>query len=93
MNVKQCQTCHELKPVSEYHRCKARADGLQDRCKRCNLAAVALSRSRTDPVYGTARLRYYASHRDMIQTYNRAYWLANRQRINIKRKAKKQHEP
>ena len=34
---KQCNICFNSKPLSEFHRCKANPDGLQRRCKQCNV--------------------------------------------------------
>jgi hypothetical protein len=35
--LKQCVDCKELKPLSEYHRSRRRADGRQPRCRPCNI--------------------------------------------------------
>jgi hypothetical protein len=37
LDLKRCIDCGELKPVSEYHRNRGRPDGLQRRCKTCNI--------------------------------------------------------
>ena len=32
---KECSCCHEVKPASEFSKCKSKADGLQFKCKEC----------------------------------------------------------
>ena len=32
---KECDECHEIKPVSEFNKCKSKTDGLQTKCKEC----------------------------------------------------------
>ena len=34
--MKKCACCGELKPVSEFHKCKASKDGLYSYCKPCS---------------------------------------------------------
>ena len=31
----ECSCCHEVKPASEFSKCKSKADGLQFKCKEC----------------------------------------------------------
>ncbi|MEV8056545.1 hypothetical protein AB0P37_08460 [Streptomyces antimycoticus] len=33
--MKTCNTCGDVKPFAEFHRCKSKADGLSGRCKSC----------------------------------------------------------
>ena len=33
---KECNICHEVKPVSEFSKNKSKTDGLQLKCKECN---------------------------------------------------------
>lgn len=42
--LKTCTVCEEDKPRDQFHKRKASADGLQSRCKPCNVAAVLHSR-------------------------------------------------
>tara|TARA_R110000824_G_C15186546_1_gene674323 strand:- start:51 stop:782 length:732 start_codon:yes stop_codon:yes gene_type:complete len=37
--LKECDTCRETKPVSEYHKHSKRPDGCQSRCKSCRTTA------------------------------------------------------
>jgi hypothetical protein len=38
---KQCTKCHQVKPLTEFHRHKQSADGHKSRCKPCNCADTA----------------------------------------------------
>lgn len=40
MDSKKCSTCKEVKPVSDFHKCKANKDGLQTSCKVCKNRAA-----------------------------------------------------
>ncbi len=33
--LKECKGCSKRKPLGEYHRNKAKTDGLEDKCKTC----------------------------------------------------------
>ena len=53
--MKQCSTCKKWKPRSEFHRQRAKPDGLQPRCRDCNIAQ-ALAAYRADPERIRARI-------------------------------------
>ncbi|PEL93062.1 hypothetical protein CN626_08620 [Bacillus wiedmannii] len=38
-NKKQCSYCREVKWLEDFHECKGNYDGLQSRCKPCNIAS------------------------------------------------------
>lgn len=38
--VKRCSRCGEEKPLAEFHRNRRRQDGLQVRCRECNIAGA-----------------------------------------------------
>ena len=40
MSVKNCTKCGELKPLSEYFKCKSQKSGLQPACKKCSTIAI-----------------------------------------------------
>jgi len=37
VGTKRCCTCHEVKPLEEFHRNRSRSDGRQAMCKPCNI--------------------------------------------------------
>jgi hypothetical protein len=47
MNTKICYKCKQEKPVSDYHKCKPSKDGLQRKCKSCNIAYTLAFHKRT----------------------------------------------
>lgn len=56
-NSKECTACHQVKPPTEFHKNKGRADGLSSKCKPCAC---------------TATRKYYASNRDACLSKNKA---------------------
>jgi len=56
--LKECSTCRETKPVSEFYKNKSRSDGLQHQCKVCTDVlqnAYRKKRLKTDPEYRKKR--------------------------------------
>lgn len=43
---KECGTCHDVKPLTEFHFRKRAADGYESRCKSCNTADRAVYRAK-----------------------------------------------
>ena len=70
--TKTCVSCHQRKPLTEYHRGKAYRDGLYPRCKACS----AIVR----------RQRYLKNRERALEQY-RAYYAARREEICAKKKA------
>lgn len=69
--MKQCGKCGRLKPRSEYHKNNTRGDGLQARCKPCQIAAVAANH-RKNPAKAVERVRRWrlanpAKHRKNVK--------------------------
>ena len=46
---KRCSKCGEIKPISEFYKCKRKTDGLRSDCKQCHKAV---------------RNEYYQNHRE-----------------------------
>lgn len=40
INSKQCTKCEETKPLTDFHKAAANKDGLQYRCKECQITAI-----------------------------------------------------
>lgn len=60
--TKRCGRCGEHKPLTEFHRDRARADGLQQKCKPCN---IELNKQwyRDNPDARSRRMDAYAKQR------------------------------
>lgn len=89
--TKRCPKCGTDRPLSEWGRNRANADGLQSRCNPCRKADRAANLESTRE----ANRRYYADHqadvrarvkawraanRDKVRASHAAYYRANRQR-------------
>ncbi len=46
--AKKCTTCHTTKPIDEFHRNRASADGKNQRCKTCVNGVVNRNRMRSE---------------------------------------------
>lgn len=57
--MKRCGTCKEVLPPSAFNRCAARGDGLQNRCRSCQLEANRLSRQHHPDTYRAKGVRQY----------------------------------
>lgn len=83
--MKTCTKCGEAKPLTEYHRKKARRDGRQARCKTCLLAQQAAYAARTE--IKARRAEYNAEYRERPDVKARLaeckadYYAANRETI------------
>lgn len=66
MKTKRCTGCEEVKPVSEFHKCKATKDGLAYECKLCK-------RDR--------RRKYYESNREKEREIKRRWQNNNREKV------------
>ena len=63
---KECSCCHEIKPVSEFHKCKRNTDGLQLKCKRCSKEYSK---------------EYYKDNAESLKKYSKEYYKDNTERI------------
>lgn len=63
--MKQCSTCKEWKPVSEFHKRRASPDGLSYICKKCSIRASR---------------EYYRTHKKEHAAYARQYRIENADR-------------
>lgn len=59
--VKRCCACGVVKPVTDFHRNRTKPDGLQARCRECN---IALNRQWYADHLEIARPRMYARERE-----------------------------
>lgn len=57
MQEKQCRICKENKELSQFHKCAKAKDGLQSKCKPCNIKE---------------RTEYYKTHKKEHREYDKA---------------------
>jgi 5-methylcytosine-specific restriction endonuclease McrA len=90
---KQCSTCGETKPLTEYFKKNGAKDGLRGYCKTCS-AAYRRKWMRENPERGQAlRARTYTKHRDKRVAHHREYNNQNRERINAESRRRAQENP
>ena len=75
---KECSCCHEVKPASEFSKCKSKADGLQFKCKEC---LRKYNQKNRDKINERMR-KYKQENKDKIKERNRKYNQKNRDKIN-----------
>ena len=81
---KECNICHEVKPVSEFSKCKSKSDGYQLKCKECTKQYGKEYREENKDKLSEQRKQYYEDNKERIDEYRKRY------RENNKEKIKKQ---
>jgi hypothetical protein len=75
---KECSHCHEVKPLSEFHKNKAQPLGVQNQCKKCRSAynksekgAAARQKLQATDAYKEAQRQFFASlaGKDALKRY------------------------
>jgi hypothetical protein len=67
--MKKCSKCGIEKPLSEFHKDKARSDGARSSCKLC---------------YSKFHEEYYAKNIDKVKSKNKKMWLQRKYGLSIK---------
>lgn len=85
--MKQCSTCKQLRPVTEFHKSSKAPDGLQPRCKACKLE---VNRDRRLAQHR----KHAAENREANRAYSRDYRRRNREKLlaiqAVKRSSKRE---
>lgn len=63
-STKMCRHCHVVKPIEEFGANKRMSDGIQNDCKTCANAMVALARSRNPERHRNSSKRWAANNRE-----------------------------
>ena len=71
--MKQCSTCKETKPVSEYYKKKNNADGYKYRCKSCQSKYAKKYRVNNKEKIRERSIQYRTENREKLNEYNRQY--------------------
>lgn len=72
---KECSKCHEIKSVSEFHKCERNADGLQAKCKECR---------------NENNKKYYQENKDKINKKHKKYYQENKDEIGKRQRKYRQ---
>lgn len=67
MKSKKCSKCKKLKSVSNFHKHRAKKDGLQSRCKQCEIIYQQSNKRRT------YQKKYRQNHKIEITEYRQNY--------------------
>ena len=84
--TKKCPKCGRELPLSEFHKCKTRKDGLQTHCKECRKEYY---RTNSEELL-EYRKDYYRNHREEILNQMKEYYENNSS--DLLKKAKKYHK-
>ncbi len=76
--MKQCNTCGKVKETTQFSKCNARKDGLQNRCKECNSKDNQKFRTEINP---THHAKWQTSNWDKFMEYLRKYRKADKNGI------------
>ena len=74
--MKKCFKCRALKPITEFYKHKAMADGHLNKCKSCTKQDVIKHRAENDSVREYDRRRYQRPERKAYQQSNVKRWRA-----------------
>jgi len=78
---KTCTKCGKTKPLSEFHKQRARRDGHRPACKECACAASReWNRANKERVLAVNRV-YYAANKEQVLAAHRVYYAANKEQV------------
>ena len=89
MLEKTCSICGRSKPLGEFHKCKAKKDGLQVYCKSCKREK---DKKRLENDYDRKlekNREWKRNNKDKVKEYQSEYQRNNRDRINENRRKNK----
>ena len=74
---KECSCCHEIKPVSEFSKCKSKTDGLQAKCKECIKKYIQENKDKIKE----RNKKYRQENKDKIKEKRKKYKQENKDKI------------
>lgn len=83
LNMKQCNACQQMKPLTEYTVNKAIKDGYSNRCKVCYNTGRKHWRIENPEKASEADKRNRVKKLERIKEYRKAYWAANKERLSV----------
>lgn len=84
IGTKICRRCGEDKPLSDFHKCKKRKDGVQTECKECMKLRHAEYYSKHIEQYKESHERYRETHYLEMIRKSREYYHKNKERVTEK---------
>ena len=69
----ECGTCHEIKAVSEFSKCKSKKDGVDTRCKDCRKEYDKEYRKENKDKRREYYAEYYKQNKDKLVAYGKEY--------------------
>ena len=74
---KECSKCHEIKPVSEFSKCKSKTDGLEAKCKECIKKYIQENKDKIKE----KNKKYRQENKDKIKEKRKKYKQENKDKI------------
>lgn len=87
---KECNICHEVKPVSEFSKNKGKIDGYQLKCKECTKQYDKKYREENKNKLSEQSKQYYEDNKERINEYQKQYRENNKE--IIKKRGKQYRE-
>ena len=78
---KECACCHEIKPVSEFNKCKSNADKLQTKCKECIKEYYKNNIERIKERNKEYHKEYYKNNAESFKERQKEYYKDNIEKI------------
>jgi hypothetical protein len=76
---KHCPNCQTMKPLSRFHKCKGRYDGVQGVCKKCSTIYAQSSRLRHTEKRDKYLHEWYLKNKEKYQKRGRENYLQNKE--------------
>ena len=80
-SLKRCSNCKVIKKHPEFHKNKARWDGLAGKCKSCEKDYREANKDRIKYLRKTSNKAYREANRDRLKALSKAYYYANRDKM------------
>lgn len=79
METKKCSKCKKIKPITEFTKNKASADGLKYKCRKCSQKDFNAWKDKNPGKYKKILKRYYENNHEKIKEYRNEYRLKNKE--------------
>lgn len=93
VEAKKCSTCRKDIPLANFYKKEARWDGLSPCCKQCCRRAEEEKGPEKKEKRRKQKKEYTMKHKKSLKEYHKIYVQQNREKINQRRKHRRQTEP